>query len=106
MDTSQIKDHMEVVGSDGEHVGIVDHLDETGTRIKLTRRDSKADGVHHFLPVSAIASVDQFVTLSMTAQEAHAQWECRSRSLRSRHSGSRCRACRATTGSDRAHRRP
>ena len=30
MDTTQIqeqiKEHMEVVGSDGEHVGIVDHL--------------------------------------------------------------------------------
>ena len=73
MDTSQIKEHMEVVGSDKEHVGIVDHLD--GERIKLTRRDSQADGKHHFLPLTAIASVTEFVTLSMTAAEAKAQWE-------------------------------
>lgn len=73
MDTTQIKDHMEVVGSDGEHVGIVDHLD--GDRIKLTHHDSNADGHHHFLPLTAIASVDEFVTLSMTAAEATAQWE-------------------------------
>ena len=73
MDASQIKEHMEVVGSDGEHVGIVDHLD--GERIKLTHHDSNADGKHHFLPLSAIAKVDEFVTLSMSAQDALAQWE-------------------------------
>lgn len=74
MDISQIKDHMEVVGSDGAHVGIVDHLEGTD-RFKLTHRDSNADGKHHFLPISAIAKVDEFVTLSMTASEAMAQWE-------------------------------
>ncbi len=77
MDTSQIKEHMEVVGSDGEHVGIVDHLD--GERIKLTHHDSNADGKHHFLPLSAIAKVDEFVTLSMSAQDALAQWETETR---------------------------
>lgn len=74
MDTSQIKEHMEIVGSDGEHVGIVDHLEGTD-KIKLTHHDSNADGKHHFLPISAIASVGEFVTLSMTAQDAIAQWE-------------------------------
>ena len=73
MDTEQIKEHMEVVGSDGEHVGIVDKLE--GERLKLTHHDSQAEGKHHFLPVSAVASVDEFVTLSMTAEEAEAQWE-------------------------------
>ena len=73
MDTTQIKEHMEVVGSDGEHVGIVDKLE--GERLKLTHHDSQAEGKHHFLPVSAVASVDEFVTLSMTAAEAEAQWE-------------------------------
>jgi len=73
IDTSQIKDHMEVVGSDGEHVGIVDHLD--GEKIKLTHHDSNADGHHHFLPLTLIAKVDEFVTLSVTAEEAIAQWE-------------------------------
>ncbi|HEX8464220.1 MAG TPA: DUF2171 domain-containing protein [Abditibacterium sp.] len=73
MDTSQIQEHMEVVGSDGAHVGIVDHLD--GERIKLTRHDSNADGKHHFLPLSSVASVGEFVTLSMSASDAMAQWE-------------------------------
>ncbi len=73
MDTSQIKEHMEVVGSDKTHVGIVDKLE--GERLKLTHHDSQAGGKHHFLPVSAVAAVGEFVTLSMTAAEAEAQWE-------------------------------
>ncbi len=69
---SQIKEHMEVVGTDSKHIGIVDHLD--GERIKLTHHDSQADGKHHFLPVSAIMSIGEFVTLNMTAAEAESQW--------------------------------
>lgn len=55
IDASQVQEHMEIVGSCGNHVGTVDHVD--GSRIKLTRKDS-ADGQHHFLPLSAIASVE------------------------------------------------
>lgn len=73
MDTTQIKEHMEIVGLDGQHVGIVDHLD--GDRIKLTHHDSKAEGHHHFLPISAVASVDEFVKLSMSASDAMSQWQ-------------------------------
>ena len=32
-DASQIREHMEVIGADGVHVGTVDHVD--GDRIKL-----------------------------------------------------------------------
>lgn len=73
MESAQIKEHMEVVGSDREHVGIVDKVE--GERIKLTHHDSQAGGKHHFLPLSAVTSVDEFVTLTMTADEAKAQWE-------------------------------
>jgi hypothetical protein len=41
VDLSQIKEHMEVIGADGVHVGTVDHVD--GDRIKLTKKDSGAD---------------------------------------------------------------
>ena len=69
---AQIKEHMEVVGTDSKHVGIVDHLD--GDRIKLTHHDSQADGKHHFLPITAVMSIGEFVTLNMTAAEAESQW--------------------------------
>src|SRR3546814_14887346 len=35
VDTSSIREHMNVIGADGVHVGNVDHLD--GDRIKLTK---------------------------------------------------------------------
>ena len=72
MNPSDIKEHMEVVGTDSEHVGIVDHID--GARLKLTHHDSQAGGKHHFLPLSAVMSVGEFVMLSMTAAEAKSQW--------------------------------
>lgn len=37
-DLSQIKEHMEVIGADGVHLGTVDKVE--GDRIKLTKADS------------------------------------------------------------------
>jgi hypothetical protein len=68
-----IREHMEVVGSDGGHVGTVDKVE--GDRIKLTKRDDpdRSGQHHHFLPVSSIDSVsgDQ-VRLNMPADRARA----------------------------------
>jgi len=55
MDASQIAEHMEIVGSCGNHVGTVDHVE--GQMIKLTKSDSP-DGRHKYLPLTAVASVD------------------------------------------------
>jgi hypothetical protein len=47
---------MEVVGSDGKHVGTVDRVE--GQRIKLTKKDSGAaghSGHHHFLDWKLVA---------------------------------------------------
>ena len=43
-----IKEHMEVLGSDGVHVGTVDHL-EGRDQVKLTKHDPDAGGEHHFI---------------------------------------------------------
>jgi hypothetical protein len=67
----QVQEHMTVVGSDGQEVGTVDHLD--GERIKLTRDES---GQHHFLPGELVAAVeDGRVRLSMPAAQAKRQWQ-------------------------------
>lgn len=69
----QVREHHEVVGSDGEHVGTVDKL--RGDRIILTRNDQDAGGVHHSIPSSWIKSVDATkVTLEKTAAEAQDAW--------------------------------
>lgn len=75
VDASQIKNHTEVVGSDGDHVGTVDHM-EGSDRIKLTRRDPEADGQHHYIPLDWVESVENDqVRLNKTAQEAQSQWQ-------------------------------
>lgn len=69
MDASQIKEHMDVVGSDNQHVGTVDHLE--GQRIKLTRKDPAADGKHHYIGIDMVSAVqDGRVKLACTAEEA------------------------------------
>jgi hypothetical protein len=68
---TEIKEHMEVVGADGRHVGTVDHLDGED-QIKLTRGDS-ADGEHHFLAVDLVERVDDKVHLKVSAQDAQFQ---------------------------------
>ena len=58
-DLSQIKEHMEVIGADGVHVGTVDHVD--GDRIKLTKKDSGEgahEGHHHYISQGLIATVE------------------------------------------------
>jgi hypothetical protein len=69
MDATQIKEHMDVVGSDDQHVGTVDRVE--GQRIKLARKDPSAGGEHHYIDVSKVSSVQEGrVRLSCTAQQA------------------------------------
>ena len=69
---SSVKEHQEVVGSDGQHVGTVDHVQ--GDRIKLAKNDKDAAGIHHFIPCSWVDSVDDKVKVNKTAAEAKQHW--------------------------------
>ena len=73
IDTSKIQEHMPVVGSDGGHVGTIDHLEDQ--RLKLTRTDPDADGKHHYIHVDSIASIENGeVRLNRTTAEAKDEW--------------------------------
>ena len=74
INTQSIKEHMEVLGSDGQHVGAVDHLDGKD-KIKLTKSDLTAGGQHHVIPLSWVAKVDGQIHLSKPAKDAMAQWQ-------------------------------
>jgi hypothetical protein len=67
-----IKEHMEVVGADGVHVGTVDKVEDG--RIKLTRADSGEghhDGHHHYISGTFVAGVEgDIVRLSANADVA------------------------------------
>ena len=77
-DASAIKEHMEVIGADGVHVGTVDKVE--GDRIKLTKKDSGAEvsegegshaGHHHYISLGLVADVEgDQVRLSATAANA------------------------------------
>ena len=73
MNKEQIREHMEVVGSDGKHIGTVDHL-EGANEIKLAKKDPSAGGKHHFIPLDWVARVDSSVHLKKTSQEAVVGW--------------------------------
>lgn len=55
----EIKEHMEIIGADGVHIGTVDRVE--GNRIKLTQKDSgegRHKGHHHFIDRSLIAEIE------------------------------------------------
>lgn len=69
--------HMEVVGSDGSHVGTVDKV--AGDRIILTKSDENAGGLHHSVPCGWVEAVADKVTLNKTAEEAMDAWRSEER---------------------------
>lgn len=73
VDATQIKEHAEVLGSDGGHVGTVDHVDKG--EIKLTKTDPEAGGLHHYIPVDFVRSVEGgTVHLDRPAEEVRREW--------------------------------
>jgi hypothetical protein len=71
-DTSAIREHMEVIGADGVHIGTIDRLE--GNRIKLTKKDSGQGshrGHHHYISTALVAEVEgDKVRLSANADVA------------------------------------
>ena len=79
---NQVREHMEVLGNDNEHVGTVDRV--AGDRLILTKSDPEAGGVHHSLMCTSIDRVEgDKVILDTSAEQAKALWrdENRDRAL-------------------------
>lgn len=72
MNQSDIKEHMEIIGADGVHVGTVDRVESN--RIKLTKADSgegSHKGHHHYIDLGLVADVENGkVRLSANADVA------------------------------------
>jgi hypothetical protein len=78
----RIREHMEVVGSDDEHIGTVDRV--AGDRIILTKSDPDSGGGHHSLSCSDVETVEgDRVILNCSADNARNLWrdESRNRAL-------------------------
>lgn len=69
---THIKEHMEIIGADGAHVGTVDKV--KGHRIKLKKKDSgegSHKGHHHYIDMSLVAEVEgKKVRLTATGANA------------------------------------
>ena len=78
----QVREQMEVVGTDDQHVGTIDRV--AGDRLILTKSDPEAGGVHHSLSCADIDRVEgDRVILDCSAEQAKQRWrdESRSRAL-------------------------
>lgn len=71
-DDCNVEEHMEVVGSCGNHLGTVDRVE--GDRIKLTKDDPMAEGKHHFIPKNWVEDVDDKVHLNKDCGQAKSEW--------------------------------
>ncbi|TWI55520.1 hypothetical protein IQ22_01444 [Pseudomonas duriflava] len=75
VDINSIQEHAEVIGSDGQHIGTVDHM-EGSDRIKLTKQDQESQGKHHYIPLSWVKSVEGGkIQLVKTRDEAERDWQ-------------------------------
>lgn len=73
INSAEIREHMEVVGSDEKHVGRVDHV--MGDQIELAKLDLGGGLKHHMIPLSWVDYIDDDkVRLSCTQDEAKARW--------------------------------
>ena len=67
----QIKKHMEVVGNDGLHVGVIDRV-EFG-EIKFAKNDAP-DGLQHFASLANVEYVDDRAHFNRSSIRAMAEW--------------------------------
>ena len=74
----QVREHMEVLGSDNEHVGTIDRV--AGDRLILTKSDPESGGTHHSLMCTAIDRIEgDKVILDASAEQARMRWRDESR---------------------------
>lgn len=73
INSADIREHMEVVGSDGGHVGKVDKV--MGTDIELAKLDLGSGFKHHLIPVTWVDHIQEDkVFLNMTKDAAKSAW--------------------------------
>ena len=73
-----VREHMDVIGNDEEHVGTVDRV--AGDRIILTKSDPESGGAHHSIACTDIDRIEENrVILDCSAEQAKQRWRDESR---------------------------
>jgi hypothetical protein len=65
---------MEVLGSDGIHVGFVEYLTGADVVRLIAENDPDAGGEPHEIPLSWVKHVEMKIHLNQPADEAKARW--------------------------------
>jgi len=65
---------MEVLGSDGKHVGTVDCL-KGEDKIMLTKSDPQSGGQHHIIPLTLVQNIDEKIHLKKPARQVMLEWQ-------------------------------
>jgi hypothetical protein len=73
VNTSNIREHMDVYGSCGQRVGVVDRVE--GMSIKLSKDTPEARGEHRFIPLVWVESVDEAVHLNRPCRDVQEEWQ-------------------------------
>jgi hypothetical protein len=68
-----IREQMEVVGSDGVHVGTVEHVEGSG-EIKLAKDDPEAGGQERYIPLAWVVHAEIKAHLKLSGDEAKTRW--------------------------------
>ena len=73
MNAADIKEHMEIVGSDGQLIGRLHRVE--GRSIKLTKDSPGAKGEHLFIPLDWVESVGRQVRLGKASADVREGWQ-------------------------------
>jgi hypothetical protein len=76
VDAFSIGRNFEVIGSDGDPIGLVDELDSDG-EVRLQNSDGEAGGKRHWIPLDWVTKVeasDMRILLNLTGDEAQSRW--------------------------------
>lgn len=73
-----VREHMDVIGNDEQHVGTVDRV--AGDRLILTKSDPESGGAHHSIACTDIDRIEENrVILDCSAEQAKQRWRDESR---------------------------
>ena len=70
VNADKIRKNTPVVGANNQEIAVVDHLE--GTDMIKLKKD--AQGVHHFIPVSWVTTVDDKIHLDRSEDEVMREW--------------------------------
>lgn len=70
---SEVREQMEVFGSDGGRVGRVERVE--GMSIRLTKDSPGARGEPRYVPLDWVVSVDRSVHLGRPAEDVRQEWQ-------------------------------